>query len=336
MDKTLDEVLLILGLVYQILAQASLTGENLNKLNELTRSLTDLSMDDFAPDRTQEPTEDNSEAIDALEAKRMGIVMAIQKQEFFRDKLQDIVSQNQDIIETVKEYFQLREQITAEEEEYARCRLDYYRMATIDPAINHMERINSHLNEEMSKVERLVNETEQLFTSQMKQMDDPFNFQVNNLIVEMNKIFRLLNRPTEALPKTPPKKNNQRKRDLLILPLDRPLSIYSVPSPTISLDSIKPPNLLYDSLVEPGELPDQILLNRLLPGIQLEQPMESNFHPGAQFELSGGLLPILHHSQVLPISSDNLGISQGEDIDTVLPRPGDILVEFVDDDDDDL
>lgn len=288
MDKPLDELLLILGLVHLVATQVAAAQDRLNKFDELTRGLAEVDLDQVAPDEDPEsPTVVNTLVAD-LESRKLDLVMAIQKQQYLGDKIDEIVGQNQDIVDTVREYFQLRDQITVEERDYAQRKLKYYQIVSIDPAIEYMDNANRQLHGSMTSVRKVVESATKKFTSNVTTMNGDYNTQVLDLIKEMNNIFRLIDdcsieneEPSEIpLPK-------QLKRDLLILPLDRPLSISSIPSPTISLDSLES-----SDLIGLPKLPHSLLDKTPPRGIQLrsskreDNPTESVEIKSARLDLS--------------------------------------------------
>ena len=55
-----------------------------------------------------------------LEEERLSLIMDIQREDFVSSKLIELIDQNQEIIESVKEYLEARESIQEEEAAYTR------------------------------------------------------------------------------------------------------------------------------------------------------------------------------------------------------------------------
>ena len=261
MNKPLDELLLILGLVHLVATQVTAAQERLSKFEELTRGLAEVTLDEVEPDEEPESSKYDDTLVADLEARKLDLVMAIQKQQYLSDKIDEIVGQNQDIVDTVREYFQLRDQITIEEREYAQRKLKYYQIISVEPAIEYMDKSNCHLVQNMKSARHAVESATKQFSQNVNEMNGEYNLQGLELIKEMNSIFRQIEEcPTERGASRDVSTSNQEKRDLLILPLDRPLSIGSIPSPTISLNSLESSDSIGVSPNMPYSLPENVSL----------------------------------------------------------------------------
>lgn len=259
MNKPLVELLLILGLVHLVATQVTAAQERLSKFEELTRGLAEVTLDQVEPDEEPEFSKNNDTLVADLEARKLDLVMAIQKQQYLSDKIDEIVGQNQDIVDTVREYFQLRDQITVEEREYAQRKLKYYQIISVDPAIEYMDKSNCRLVLNMKSARHAVESATKQFSQNVNEMNGEYNLQVLELIKEMNSIFRQIEEyPTERGTSRDVSTSSKRKRDLLILPLDRPLSVGSIPSPTISLNSLESSDLIGVSPDMPFSLPENV------------------------------------------------------------------------------
>ncbi|CAN3365525.1 hypothetical protein DICA3_F18602 [Diutina catenulata] len=241
MDKPIDEIQSLSNLVHQVQQQVAESQDNLSKLEELTHGLHEGGLDPpnghVSPPSPTEPT--TQDVITQLQAQRLELVMRVQEQDYYSDKLREVVDQNRDVVETVKEYFHSRDQITAEERDYARRRLEFYRDAVISPTTEQLRRVNVGMRHDLATVRRVVTKVGTQFCGTMTRMDGSYQEEVNQLIRDMNTIFKSIEQQEPELPpiQQTPQVRTRSKRDSIMLPLDRPMSMSSIPSPTISLGS---------------------------------------------------------------------------------------------------
>ncbi|CAK9438037.1 uncharacterized protein LODBEIA_P23850 [Lodderomyces beijingensis] len=151
-DKTYDDISAISTLVFSLNQKINDSAETLGKLEETVRKL--APVEDHArllkepqlqsksnPDGNGAETElDEKELkLRRLQEERLLLVMELQKQDFITEKLKDIIDQNQEVLETVKEYLASHDRICREDEQIAKNRLQNYIENSIEPTLKHLQ-----------------------------------------------------------------------------------------------------------------------------------------------------------------------------------------------------
>ncbi|KAL6452950.1 hypothetical protein SBY92_000295 [Candida maltosa Xu316] len=79
--------------------------------------------------------------------------MSIQKQDFLSDRLIELISQNQEIIDSVKDYLLARESIRVEEEAYIKKDIETFVTHTIKPVRDQLILNQKELHSKITKLE---------------------------------------------------------------------------------------------------------------------------------------------------------------------------------------
>ena len=88
-----------------------------------------------------------------LEEERLSLIMDIQREDFVSSKLIELIDQNQEIIESVKEYLEARESIQEEEAAYAKKQLDIF---VNDIVLPILAQLNENLTGLLARMKMLL------------------------------------------------------------------------------------------------------------------------------------------------------------------------------------
>lgn len=156
MEKSLDEITSISTLVQQLAQQVTLGQEQLSKVQHLAQELSG-NYQELSQESTKSPEVDEETLlIQKLEQDRLTLVMDLQQQDYIQEKLLEIIEQNEDTVETVKDYLQTKDQIRREERDHADKKFKYYVDNTLQSTIDQLNSMSFDLNADMKKVEKLV------------------------------------------------------------------------------------------------------------------------------------------------------------------------------------
>ncbi|KAF6072051.1 hypothetical protein FOB64_000404 [Candida albicans] len=134
MDNSYDDLSAISTLVSSLSQNVSDSEEYITKLQSLSKNLVSKDQYEQLSKEADVLTESNNNANDndemsiirKLEEERLSLIMDIQREDFVSSKLIELIDQNQEIIESVKEYLEARESIQEEEAAYTKKQLDIF------------------------------------------------------------------------------------------------------------------------------------------------------------------------------------------------------------------
>ncbi|EER33778.1 predicted protein [Candida tropicalis MYA-3404] len=167
MDKSYDDLSAISSLVSTLNQRVNESAESIFKLQEISnvivphnsttdKTTTDQPQDNCSSNNDNEDDdeeEDESSIIRKLEDERIALVMDIQKQDFVGEKLRELIDQNQEMLDSVKEYLQARESIQIEEDLYTKNDIEKFVHDIIQPTRIQLRENNQILH---TKIERLA------------------------------------------------------------------------------------------------------------------------------------------------------------------------------------
>lgn len=203
MEKTYDDLLAISTLVQSLTQQLSESTENITKLEKIAKEL--VPNYDQLTSTSPPPIEEHSNnevalsqeeqeeiLIRQLEQQRLGLIMDIQKQDFLGEKLQELVTQNQTILESIKEYLESRDQMQREEEEQMQLAYDHYVNNSIQPVIDQLD---SNLFDLYTGIHKILTKLEKEFTNresiQNTLESKEYQETLNEVIRKLNEIFTI-------------------------------------------------------------------------------------------------------------------------------------------------
>lgn len=168
MDKSYDDLLAISSLVLTLNQRVNESAESISKLQEISNEIVphDSKTNKTTTDQLQnnhnidnDHDDDESSMIRKLEEERIALVMDIQKQDFVGEKLMELIDQNQEMLESVKEYLQARESIQIEEDLYTKNDIEKFVHDIIQPTRVQLRENNQILH---TKIERLAEKLMQI------------------------------------------------------------------------------------------------------------------------------------------------------------------------------
>ena len=198
----MDEIACISSLVLQLVKQIGDSGDRISRIHALTTGINGQYVNH---DKSHEPnqqcqqkcqvTSDNNydeEAalIQKLEDDRLALVMDLQRQDYISEKLLEIISQSQDIVDTVKEYLLTKDQIRHEESVYATRKFDSYKKSVLQPTIDLLDTMLFDLFTDFHKVQALVDAIKSnTETNLSKVASDEYQSQLNEFVRQLNQIY---------------------------------------------------------------------------------------------------------------------------------------------------
>jgi hypothetical protein len=203
MEKPVDEIACISSLVLQLVKQIGDSGDRISRIHALTTGISGQYVNHDKSDQsnqqsqhTNQVTKDddnyNEEAalIRKLEDDRLALVMDLQRQDYMSEKLLEIISQNQDIVDTVKEYLLTKDQIRHEESVYATRKFDSYKKSVLQPTIDLLDNMLFDLFTDFHKVQALVDAIKCNTESNIsKVVSDEYQSQLNEFVRQLNHIY---------------------------------------------------------------------------------------------------------------------------------------------------
>lgn len=105
-EKSEDELLALFTITSSLTDRVNESDETIIKINNIVKSL--VSEKEFQrlskheePETSETATTDE---IKQLEEQRLQLVMELQKQDYISSKLQELVKENQELLDTIKDY----------------------------------------------------------------------------------------------------------------------------------------------------------------------------------------------------------------------------------------
>lgn len=175
MDNSYDDLLAISTLVLSLSQNVSDSEEYITKLQSLSKNLVSKDQFEQLSKEADVLTESNNNANDndemsiirKLEEERLSLIMDIQREDFVSSKLIELIDQNQEIIESVKEYLEARESIQEEEAAYTKKQLDIFVNDIVLPIL-------AQLNENLTGLlARMKNVARKLLRIQLRAKENP-------------------------------------------------------------------------------------------------------------------------------------------------------------------
>ncbi|KAK6198075.1 uncharacterized protein RJT21DRAFT_54307 [Scheffersomyces amazonensis] len=162
----IDEVSAISSLVRSLTQELSDSTENIQKLESITKGLvTPQEYEQLSQSQSTTHESENQQItleeeedyiISKLETDRINLVLELQKQEYFEDKLKEVVIQNEDLVANVKEYLESRDAIHQEDVQYVNQRFDHYSEQMLQPTIDSLDSRLFDLHRGVHKIREIL------------------------------------------------------------------------------------------------------------------------------------------------------------------------------------
>ncbi|EGW31543.1 uncharacterized protein SPAPADRAFT_141014 [Spathaspora passalidarum NRRL Y-27907] len=192
MDKTYDDLSAISTLVQTLTPQVTESGDHIARLEKLIQEL--VTKEEYQelirqPAEATTTIDSNEAAIKKLEESRLAIVMELQKQDFLGEKLQELIYQNQDIVDSVKEYLESKDHIHREEEKHVKQLCNNFVENVVQPTIDSLDtgslEMNKNIHKAQTKLGKVFHEKQQ--ADEMLQSRE-YQQQLNELVKALNEI----------------------------------------------------------------------------------------------------------------------------------------------------
>ncbi|RCK58152.1 hypothetical protein Cantr_06629 [Candida viswanathii] len=183
MEKSYDDLLAISNLVLTLNQRVNDSAEYITKLQAITREIAPRK-DSNDTAKAALPASHGSDEVEdeirKLEQERIALVMDIQKQDFVSEKLIELIEQNQEMLESVKEYLQARESIRIEEEVYTKRDIEVFVTEIIRPTREQLRENSQNLHTRIGKL------TEKLISIELGIQKEPALLQSEQYRKEVN------------------------------------------------------------------------------------------------------------------------------------------------------
>ncbi|RCK65764.1 hypothetical protein Cantr_01568 [Candida viswanathii] len=183
MEKSYDDLLAISNLVLTLNQRVNDSAEYITKLQAITREIAPRKDGNDTTEPVLPASQGSDEVEDEirkLEQERIALVMDIQKQDFVSEKLIELIEQNQEMLESVKEYLQARESIRIEEEVYTKRDIEVFVTEIIRPTREQLQENSQNLHTRIGKL------TEKLISIELDIQKEPALLQSEQYRKEVN------------------------------------------------------------------------------------------------------------------------------------------------------
>lgn len=105
-ERPEDELLALFTLISSLTDKVNESDDAITKINQIVKSL--VPEQDYNRLSKEEPTtshtDDTDDEMKQLEQQRLQLVMELQKHDYISGKLQELVKENQELLDTIKDY----------------------------------------------------------------------------------------------------------------------------------------------------------------------------------------------------------------------------------------
>lgn len=206
MDKSYDDLLAISNLVLilnqrinesaetiskiQAISQEILPQKDVNGKNDVTESINNHNTKSLNVKEEEEDDDENS-TIRKLEEERMELVMDIQKQDFISEKLIELIDQNQEMLESVKEYLQARESIQIEEDIYTKNDIERFVHGIVQPVRDQLQNNTQIVRRQIAALtEKLIKIEEDIQREPSLLQSEEYRKEVNYLVYAFKQLVK--------------------------------------------------------------------------------------------------------------------------------------------------
>lgn len=127
--------------------------------------------------------------IQRLEAQRMNLVMDIQREDYIRNKLTELIEHNDEMISSVKDYLTNRQTIVNQDYQKVNDKVNHYLQEFIKPSLKNLNINNRELNQSIHNVEIMINHLLSEFNQKLLNSNE-YNERVNEVIYKLNDVFK--------------------------------------------------------------------------------------------------------------------------------------------------
>lgn len=196
MDRSSDDHHTLGYLALSLAAELAASAAQIDRLQAASRTLVDrrVHADLCSPEAVGNGTipiaDEEATVVALLEHERLDLVMEIQKQDYFTDKICDLNDQNCDIVDSVREFYDNKEDTRRDYDAYSRLRLAHFtddyvqlRLDLLELNVADMERQVHRLQGLFGHLEARVSEDASTITS------DAFQADLSGVVTALNRLF---------------------------------------------------------------------------------------------------------------------------------------------------
>lgn len=159
MDKVSEDVQTLTYLIQSLGNQLNESNNQINTLKLAAQKL--VSKEDYEkftlieprPDVDSTEAEEEYRIIQELETEKLGHIMDLQKQDYISEKLLELIEQNKGIIESVREFFQHKQEIRSDDQAISDSRIENFKNVIIQPNIIKIDMNTAELQRKMQILE---------------------------------------------------------------------------------------------------------------------------------------------------------------------------------------
>lgn len=180
MDELDDTSQKLNNIINELNNQVQSSSNRIKSLSELTENL--APKEDYQ-ELLKEVIEDSTQDVSLerrLENQRLKLIMDIQKQEYLKTKLVDLINHNSEMMLSVKEYLENKPTMIADDYKQINERLSHFDELT-KPKIESLEYNNYEMARSMKSIEKMLENID------MKNLDEG---KVKDVVQKLNDFFK--------------------------------------------------------------------------------------------------------------------------------------------------
>lgn len=148
-----ENLILIKTLLHSLSTQLHESTSHINSLERLSKDLVPSGQQLTFGNETHSTLDESEKIIQSLEEERLQLVMDIQRQDFITEKLDEVVQQNFEIVNTIKDYIVNSNQVREDEKRMSDLLLDHYIKKSVEESNKRLEVNLEDLKIGMKKIE---------------------------------------------------------------------------------------------------------------------------------------------------------------------------------------
>lgn len=197
MERQEETILTITDIIQSVNTQIGNSSNHIETLEVLTNKLipNEIKELDIPKKQTikQELSleEEEEYIIRILEQQRLERVIDLQNHEYMNEKLMELIDLNEDIMQSVKEYLEIKDKTRNEERRFAESRIKHFTDKSIEPTVCVLESNILELNNGIEELEQLLNGFIEYLQNNDQNMSPEYQEKVNALIQVINEAFKI-------------------------------------------------------------------------------------------------------------------------------------------------
>lgn len=193
MERQDETIRTITDLIHSVSSQINNSSNHIETLEGLTNKLVpneirEVGVQDKRQTKRELSVEEEEEyIIRILEQQRLERVIDLQNHEHMNEKLMELIDLNEDILQSVKEYLEIKEKTREDERKFADSRIKHFTDDMVEPTIEVLESNLLNLNNGIEQVEHTLSGFVEDLQNSDQKMSPEYQEKVNALIQVINK-----------------------------------------------------------------------------------------------------------------------------------------------------